>query len=454
MPNPTTPPLRDAHLHLAEQGHALITPSVADARSIDDVLRAVTEAAQSTPRDRWLTLRGLRPEALSEHRFPSAAELDDAADRGPDDAGVVINTLDIHSFAVNSGALRAAGITADTPDPPKGVIVRDGQGNPTGTLLETASWLVRDAMPKPTTGDVRSAVSAAIDDLLHRGIREAHEMHARPPLLGALATLLTEDPTLRGFRLRMYATPEFYDESLALFDGLPDNDAVTFDGLKLFTDGTINSRTASMLHPFADPVVAHPRGIPNFSDDELRAHISTQIQRATAGTHPTPLGVAAHAIGDAAVRALLDAYDAVEQDADRAGDAFAGLRIEHAQFIDETDIPRFTRTTAGARRVRPVIASMQPCHLLPDMEPISRLLPHRSHRAMPVRDLVEAAQDTGFAPTEAVWFGSDAPVVEPNPADNAQAAVYRRRADPDAPAPIAPDQSITAELCEELQRTP
>ncbi|XOV77281.1 MAG: amidohydrolase family protein [Phycisphaerales bacterium] len=152
-------------------------------------------------------------------------------------------------------------------------------------------------------------------------------------------------------------------------------------------------------------------------------------------------------MGDGAVRALLDAYEAVErQFGEEPGFT---LRIEHAQFIDEADLPRFAR--AGKKRA--VIASLQPCHLLTDMEAIERLVPHRAARSFPLKDLIDAAASAGRDPAEMILLGSDSPIVEPDPADNIQAAVYRRRAGMDADRAIAPEQAVTREAALGLHRS-
>ncbi len=442
--------LRDAHLHLAEHGAGLLTPSAWSCRNIDEVLALVAEAARQTPRDRWIVVRSLRVEALEERRFPTAAELDEAAGRGAEDGGVVVNVLDLHSLAASSAALQAAGIDRHTADPHAGVVVRDERGEPTGVLLEEAAKLMRPAIPKPSPEDEIEHVRAAVEDMKRRGYVEAHEMHARPPLLRGLRALLErDDPAARGFRLVLYAVPEHHDETKVLFDALPPNDLVRWGGLKLFTDGTLNSRTAAMLEPYADPIPSHPRGMLTYSRAELVGHVKSQIARVrerggaagdAGGWHHRP-GVAAHAIGDAAVRQLLDVYDELEVDIDQSPEFT--LRIEHVQFMHEADRERFVRRADGAVRKRPVVASPQPCHLLADVEGLTRLTPDRLDRCFPTRDLIDAARAGGFDKRDVVLFGSDTPVVDPSPDDNIQAAVHRRREDMAEAEAIGPSQAIT-----------
>jgi hypothetical protein len=149
-----------------------------------------------------------------------------------------------------------------------------------------------------------------------------------------------------------------------------------------------------------------------------------QIEDAVRACDAFALPIAAHAIGDASVRAVLDAIERVRPKA-------RGQRIEHAELIDSADVPRFADLG--------VICSVQPCHLLADIEALTRLLPHRLDRVLPLRELIDA----GCAPGELLWFGSDTPIVRPDPEDSIQAATCRRRAGaPDSEA-ISPEQAIT-----------
>ncbi len=173
---------------------------------------------------------------------------------------------------------------------------------------------------------------------------------------------------------------------------------VRLAGAKMFADGTLNARTAWMLTPYADPLPGLARGEAILTQGQLEA--------ALARTASMGLELAVHAIGDAAVRRCLDAFEAT-----RTG----RLRIEHAEVIDESDVPRFAKLG--------VVCSVQPCHLLADIEALRRGLPHRLERVLPLRELI----DSGCRAGELLWFGSDTPIVRPDPGDSIQAAVHRRR---------------------------
>jgi hypothetical protein len=439
--------LRDAHLHLAQHGEAIATPSAYGCSTLDEVLGVVSRAAREREasdggRGGWVVVRSFRAEGIAERRFPTARELDDAAGRGPGDGPVVLKSLDLHSVSVSSAGLRALGITDETADPPAGVIERDGRGRATGVLRESAAAMLWRTAGGEDVAATRGHVVSALEDLRGRGIHEAHEMKATAVLMSALGGLLGEGhAALDGFRLKVYATPEVYPDVRAGFEALPAGQGVvSWGGLKLFTDGTVNTKSVFMLEPFAEPVAGHERGLPTYSEDELVGLMGEELSRTAARGGEG--GVACHAIGDAAVRRVLDAYDRVLAGA--SAEPGAGwLRVEHAQFVDEADVGRFFRDRSGAVRRSPAAVSVQPCHLLPDMEPIERLLAHRKDRCLPLREVVDAASGAGLDARELVFMGSDAPVVDPEPADNVRAAVHRRRAGMAAGSAIAPEQALT-----------
>jgi hypothetical protein len=201
-------------------------------------------------------------------------------------------------------------------------------------------------------------------------------------------------------RVWLYPPLEAIDR-LAPGAGRWERDTVRLAGAKLFADGTLNARTAWMLHPYADPLPGLPHG---------QAMVTpAQLDEAIATVRAHTLGLAVHAIGDAAVRAVLDAH----QRAPSRG-RFPH-RIEHAELIDERDVDRFARLG--------IVCSVQPCHLLYDIEALRRGQPDRLDRVLPLKDLIAA----GCRPGELLWFGSDSPIVRPDPQDSIDAAIHRTR---------------------------
>lgn len=400
--------LRDAHAHLPQIGRAMSMLALDHVRSPAECLDAIARAASSNP-GTWLLARSLRVESWDEPRYPTARELDDVSRSRP----LCAWSFDHHALVANSAALHAAGIHHNTPDPTGGVICRDPQGFPTGLLLEAAAHLVWNAVPSPSPSERRAHVLAALEHMASLGYREVHDLLA-PDWLGPLLASLQRD-SLLPLRVTLFPPLNALDETLRTRSTW-ESDSVRLGGFKIFTDGTLNSRTAWMLHPFTDPIPGHPCGKPMMTPHE----IDDAIRRADSAGLP----IAAHAIGDAAVRAVLDA---VQRTRPRAT-----TRIEHAEIIDQADVPRFA--SLG------VVASVQPCHLLTDIEALNRYLPHRLDRVLPLRDLIDA----GATPGELLIFGSDAPIVRADPADSLLAATRRARTDS---RPVAPAQAITEYEC-------
>lgn len=413
--------LRDAHIHLAEHGRERSWLAVGDCTDREMCLDRIASAAAELPADGWLTASGLRTEAWSDPTPPDA----DALHEATDGRRVTLHSFDHHAMVVSRRVLELAGINDATPDPEGGFIVRRG-GEATGLLLESACDFVRAVTPEATVNDRKAWIREAQQELRALDIAEVHDMHAIPDFARALLELEAEDAL--ELDVHLYVPPWAFDEVRTIMAAAVDSKRVHLSGIKLFTDGTLNSRTAHMLHPFAHPIESHPRGTPLLSDDEIR---STFARAAEAGVE-----VATHAIGDGAVRRLLDLHERF--------DGTVRLRVEHAQFIDEADIPRFPR--------QGVIASMQPCHLLTDIEAIRRLTPDRAHRAFPLRDLVDACSEAGVAPESVLMLGSDAPIVSPDPADNLQAAVERRRSGMPASEAVALEQGLEQDMVVHLSK--
>lgn len=372
---------------------------------------------------RWLLAGGARVEAWREPRWPTRDQLD--AIVGPRCASIM--SFDHHALLASKAAFAAAGIADDAPDPDGGVIVRDPRTRePTGLLLESAAWLVRRATPEPAGDELLAVVRASLADLASHAFVEVHDLLAPATLGPALATL--HDRGELALRVGLFAPLEEIESQHAMAHagggGWARRDAVALVGGKVFVDGTLNSRTAWMLAPFRNPLAGHPCGTPLMSVEQ----ISGAIRRCGA----LGLGLAAHAIGDGAVRAVLDAAERVGRP---SGNATPTLRIEHAELIDALDVPRFAQLG--------VVASVQPCHLLYDIEVLERELPDRLDRVLPLRDLVAS----GLVPGQTLLFGSDTPIVRPHPQDSINAAVHRRRitgspGGPETHPPIGPDQSI------------
>lgn len=396
--------LREAHCHLFQHGRALGMVQLKECQSGADVLDAFERAAQSSPGGPLLG-HGARPEAWSDPSWPSLADFDRVTGPRPACAWC----FDYHAMLANTPALRACGFTDASANPPSGVLGRSPTNRLSGVVFERAALLVWEAIPEPRPEQRGPMLAAALDDLARHGFGELHDLKSSTWLPRALAELNS--------RVRIELWPLIGDLAEVASDRNQwHTDTLTLGGGKVFVDGTLNSRTAAMLFPYADAPPAHPAGMLIMTEDDVAAAIEH------ADDHGLP--IAAHAIGDRAVRTVLDALERVNPKA-------RGHRIEHAELIDEADVPRIVEL----RESLGLAVSVQPCHLLTDIEALERGVPDRLDRVLPLRDLLDA----GLEPGVDLLFGSDTPIVRPDPIDSIRAAVDRKRPDSSA---IAPEQAI------------
>jgi predicted amidohydrolase YtcJ len=401
--------LREAHCHLPMLGRALAMIDVSMCRSLEELMHtlsassrvvqgAITDNSSTFRADHaheWMIAVGMRVESWERATWPTRHDLD----RLFPDRPCVVRSFDFHSLVANTEAMRRAGITRGTQDPPAGVFQRDSAGDMTGVALEAAEAVVWKAVPEPGPEARRGHLHAALEHLKGLGFVEAHDLKS-PAWLGPELATMADVGTL-GMHIELYPMVEEANAVMRTRT-MWECDQVRLGGFKLFADGTLNSRTAWMLHPYRDGLSDHPCGLPNWSPE--------QILEAVRIAQRCGVGLATHAIGDGAVRAVLDA---IEEAKEGKGGERVTHRIEHCEVIDEDDVPRFARMG--------VVASVQPCHLLYDIPVLQRALPQRLQRVQPLRELIES----GCRPGELLWFGSDAPIVPADPVASVAAAVGR-----------------------------
>ncbi|MEL6328434.1 MAG: amidohydrolase family protein [Planctomycetota bacterium] len=401
--SPHQPPagstLVEAHCHIFELGRWLGMLDLSPCRSAGDMLALIADRRRdliTLGRSPDIYAMGARPESWDQPGWPSLAELDRVTEGGR----CIAWCFDIHTLMANSAALERADKTTSP-------------GQPEGVVTEEDAHAVWASIEEPTGEERLDTVAHALDHLASLGYREAHDMRTQPWLPADLAEL--ERRGRLPLDVRLYTLVENIARLVRTRADF-ESDRIALAGGKIFTDGTLNSRTALMLEPFADGPPEHPAGLALMSADEIAASVRTCDE----------LGVplAAHAIGDGAVRNVLDGIELAKP-------RTAGIRVEHCELVDEADIPRF----AGLG----LTVSMQPCHLLYDIESLQRAQPSRLDRVMPIRELI----DSGLEPGTTLVFGSDAPVVSAHAGDSLQAAVERRRVEMTPDQAIAPDQAIT-----------
>jgi hypothetical protein len=406
----------DSHIHLASYGVSLRRVNLTAARSLQEATSAVAAAVVREQPGSWILGRGWDKNIWPEDRFPRAADLDPVSPNNP----VALSSKDGHLLWVNTEALRLAGLTPQTPDPPGGEIARDRRGEPSGILKEeSAKALVEKVVPSVDAQTIERGIKDAAAMLHRLGITAVHSFVGTEAYEGGTVFGILQQMAARGeLRLRVWATLSLGALDAAAACGLRTgfgNAWLRVGPVKVFADGTLGSQTASMLEPFDGQ--PSNTGIAIHSRDEL-----TAIVRRSVGAG---WWCAVHAIGDRANRWVLDAYEANDDASRRIG---ARHRIEHVQLLHPDDLPRLARLG--------VTASMQPIHATSDRDIADRYWGGRSRTAYAWRSLLRAGT--------ALAFGSDAPVETPDPWQGIFAAVTRRRPGENRP-PWYPDETLTIE---------
>ncbi|HTI62065.1 MAG TPA: amidohydrolase [Gemmatimonadaceae bacterium] len=400
----------DSHVHFLDGGFGLASVQLRDAKTPQEFVRRIAEYAKTVPAGTWITNGDWDHEQWG-GELPRRAWIDSVTPNNP----VWINRLDGHMALANGAALRAAGITDATHDIAGGTIVRDEHGQPTGIFKDNAQSLIDRAIPDRTAEQEDRALEAAMHYVAGNGVTSVHNM-------GSWHDLAVFERARSAGRLitRIYAAVP-----LSTWERLRDTvqargrgDAwLSIGGLKGFVDGSLGSHTAAMLQPFSDA--------PN--DTGLFVNTPEDLYRWTAGADKAGLNVIVHAIGDRAIRTQLDIYERVERE---NGPRDRRFRIEHAQHIAPTDLPRFA--TLG------VIASMQPYHAIDDGRWAEKVIGHeRGKTTYAFRSLLDAG--TRLA------FGSDWFVAPATPLEGIYAAVTRRTLDGAHPGGWYPEQKIGVE---------
>jgi predicted amidohydrolase YtcJ len=405
----------DAHIHLLATAYRAHEIDASQCKSEEEVAELVRQRAARTPPGQWIQGGYWYKGAWPDQRFPSRASLDAAAPEHP----VALWSKDGHVLWVNSLALQRAGITAETPDPANGAILRDENGEPTGILEEEeATDLVYNVIDKDDPVLTRHLVEQSLQELLRAGITTIHDIEGREAL--SLFQQLRDEGKL-SLRVQMILPRRTLPDlgSLGLRAGFGD-DMLRLAGIKIFADGTLGSQTAAMLEDFE----GNPgqRGILALPESAMMETVSTAAELG--------LSVAIHAIGDRAVRVALNSIERAQQRLSDAGmqqtAARLRYRVEHAQLVAPEDLERMRRLG--------VVASVQPFHAVADRDLAERYWGRRYKRAYAYRTM----QEMGIP----LALGSDAPVETFDPLSILYAAI--RRNDPATPerSPWLPEQAL------------
>jgi predicted amidohydrolase YtcJ len=395
----------DSHVHVAGYGASLFELNLVGTRSSDEILRMVAAKAAALQPGQWIRGRGWDqndwPSKGKSKPFPDAAMLDKVAPHNP----VFLSRVDGHAVWVNSRTMEMAGLT-HSQKPAEytvdgGLIELDVKGEPTGIFIDNAIDRVAKVLPAYSKEESQEAVSLALREFVKVGLTSVHDMGIDEEDFA----LYKEMSSRQQMPVRVYAAVGG-DGPLwktMLVSG-PYSDGAsqhfTVRAVKMYIDGALGSRGAALIEPYSDE--PGNRGLTVTSFEHIREMAEEALDHG--------FQICTHAIGDRGNNIVLNAYEeALKKFPDKARDA--RFRIEHAQILQMSDIPRFKQLG--------IIPSMQPTHCTSDMYwAQARLGPARILGAYAWHSLLE---DGNHIPS-----GSDVPVENPDPLLGFYAAITRQ----------------------------
>lgn len=409
------PGFNDSHVHFLEGGGQLAGVQLRDARTPAEFADRIRQFVAKTPPGRWILHGSWDHENWPGTPLPTRDLIDAFTPENP----VLVSRLDGHMALANSLALKLAGVTRETQDPPGGLIVRDSKtGEPTGVLKDAALGLVGKVVPPPSFEENLAALKAASDLAASVGVTSVQDMTPGPLEMRMLQTLQAQG----GLKTRHYTALGLSEWTQLADLNLPaafGSERLRIGILKAFADGSLGSRTAWLFAPYRDDPATSGLARAEMTNGAMLERIRSADR---AG-----LQVAVHAIGDRANAEMLAIYAQVTADNPKRDRRF---RIEHAQHLRPEDIPRFARAQ--------VIASMQPIHEVDDGRwAEKRIGMPRCRSSYCWRSLLDSGAKLAF--------GTDWPVAPLDPLQGLWAAVTRRTADGKHPEGWIPEQKITIE---------
>jgi predicted amidohydrolase YtcJ len=406
------PGFNDAHVHLGEAGLQGLTVNLNGVQSLTEFRDRIKARLETATPGEWIVGGGWDETLWPVKELPTRWDIDEVTTDHP----VLLQRVDGHAAVANTRALRMASITLASKDPVGGQIVRDSTGQPNGILRDTAIQAVTPLIPPPSHAKRRQALEAALQDLAQWGVTSAQDYSGPADSKANWESFqifeeMERDGKLTARISEWLAFDDPLDTLEAQRSSHPQSDPMLHTGmLKGFMDGSLGSHSAALLQPYADD--PSNSGLPRYEQETL-----TQMtkDRVDAGFQ-----IGFHAIGDKGVQMALDAFAEAEKDAREKkikaanGSEDYRLRIEHAQVTNPAQVLQFKKLK--------IIASMQPSHLLTDMNwAMARLGPDRAAHSYAWSEFLNGGVTLAFS--------SDYPFGPGNPFLGLYAAVTRKSED-------------------------
>ena len=391
------PGLHDAHGHFTGLGSSLQVLRLRGTKNWEQIVGMVRRRAASARPGEWILGRNWDQNDWPVKEFPVHELLSAAAPNNP----VYLTRVDGHASIANKAAMEAAGLTKDSKDPEGGRIIRDASGNPTGTLIDKAMGLVSRNIPPLSREQLEEQILLADAEARKLGLTMVHDAGANTETVEAYKRLVDSGKLqtrlyvmLRG---PMSMLKPHFDRGPIVDYG---NHHLAVRAVKISADGALGSRGAALLEPYSDEP----------GNTGLLVNPPDEVYAQTLAASKAGFQMCVHAIGDRANRMVMDTFERVQKEVPGSRDL--RMRNEHAQILDEADIPRFAKLN--------VIASMQATHATSD-------LPWAPARLGPQRVEEGAYVWQKLLKTGAIIAnGSDFPVEEPNPMLGIYAAITRQ----------------------------
>ena len=407
------PGFNDAHIHLMTGGAQLDSVDLKDAATPEEFGRRIGERARGAAKGEWILGGNWDEQGWPGAPLPTRALVDAATPATP----VFVTRYDEHMSLANSVALRLAGVTSATPDPPGGVIVRDAKGNPTGILKDAAQAYVFKVIPPPTAEQRARTLRRALGHMATLGVTSVQDMGPDPDDVaiyegfasrGELTARIRAVPAEVPLAARLAAGPVRHHPSAFL----------RVSGAKGFADGSLGSTTALFFEPYTDDPTS--RGL---LADEMQPLDGMRARLVAIDKAGEQLCI--HAIGDRAISIVLDLFEDVRR---ANGPRDRRPRIEHSQHLAPKDFERYAQLGA--------IASVQPYHAIDDGKwAEKRIGAERAKTTYAFRSFLDNRVR--------VAFGTDWPVAPLDPMQTIYAAVTRATLDGKRPGGWVPEQKVT-----------